>query len=268
MTTAPRRYWQDMTTEEFAALDAGRLIAVLPVAAIEQHGPHLPVCVDSCINQGVLARAVELMPDDLPVAILPAMPVGKSNEHVDFPGTLTLSAGTLIRLWTEIGDSVARAGVRKLVLFNTHGGQRQLIEVAARDLRVKWDMFVVSLGAPALGKPPGLFDDDEVRHGIHAGTVETSMMLHLRPDLVKMDRARNFAPISYALERDYKYLRANGPISFGWKAQDLHPDGACGDAAKADAARGEALIDHTAAALVELLAEIDRYPLEAVKRAG
>ena len=132
----PRRRWQDMTTAEFAALDAARTIAVLPVGAIEQHGPHLPVYVDACIAEGLIDRALELAPDDLPVTVLPVQPVGKSNEHIDYPGTLTLSAETLVRLWTEIGDSVARAGVRKLVILNTHGGQRQLIEVVARDLRV------------------------------------------------------------------------------------------------------------------------------------
>ena len=137
MTKMPRRCWQDMTTEEFAALDAARVIELLPVGAIEQHGPHLPVSTDACINQGILARALEQMPDDLPVTVLPMLPIGKSSEHLGFPGTLTLSAETLIRLWTEVGLSVARAGVRKLVLFNSHGGQPQVMDIVARDLRVR-----------------------------------------------------------------------------------------------------------------------------------
>src|SRR5262245_29313566 len=120
MPMKPRRLWQEMTTEEFRALDAARLIAILPVAAIEQHGPHLPVEVDARINAGILGRTMEILPDDLPVTVLPAMNVGKSNEHLAFPGTLSLTAETLTRLWTEIGESVARAGVRKLVLFNSH----------------------------------------------------------------------------------------------------------------------------------------------------
>ena len=144
MTTAPRRFWQEMTTAEFARLDATRVIALLPVGAIEQHGPHLPVVVDACINAGIVARALELLPADLPVTVLPMLPVGKSDEHLAFPGTLSLSAETLARLWTEVGLSVARAGVRKLVLFNSHGGQPQVMEIVARDLRVRLGMVVVA----------------------------------------------------------------------------------------------------------------------------
>src|SRR5262245_11808051 len=128
MTTLPRRQWRDMTTKEFAALDAERVIAVLPVGSIEQHGPHLPVGVDSLINEAILARTLELIPADLPVTALPMTMVGKSDEHLAFPGTLTLSAETLTRVWSEIGEGVARAGVRKLVIFNSHGGQPQLVD--------------------------------------------------------------------------------------------------------------------------------------------
>ena len=206
MATPPRRLWQEMTTEDFRALDLGRVIAILPVAAIEQHGPHLPVEVDARINAGVLARALELLPPEVPATVLPAMPIGKSNEHTAFPGTLSLSAETLIRLWTEIGESVARAGVKKLVIFNSHGGQPQVADIVARDLRVRLGMFVVTASSYALGKPPGLFPEAELKHGIHGGTVETSLMLHLRPDLVRMDKAKNFAPLSIAMERDYELL--------------------------------------------------------------
>lgn len=256
-----RRLWQEMTTEDFRGLDASRVIALLPVAAIEQHGPHLPVEVDARINAGVLARALELMPDGLPLSVLPAMPVGKSNEHTAFPGTLSLSAETLIRLWTEIGESVARAGVRKLVLFNSHGGQPQISDIVARDLRVRHGMFVVTANCYALGKPPGLFPDDELKHGIHGGTVETSIMLHLRPDLVKMDKARNFVPLSATMAREYEILAPEGAVGFGWQTQDLNPQGACGDAASADARRGAAMVDHYARRLIQLLQEVDRFPL-------
>ena len=158
-----RRLWVEMTTKDFQQTDMSQAIAILPVAAIEQHGPHLPVEVDAAINRGVLARAMELLPADLPVTFLPAMPIGKSNEHLAFPGTLTLSAETLIRLWTEIGESVARAGVRKLVLFNSHGGQPQIVDIVARDLRVRRDMFVVTASSYALGRPAGLFPAAELQ---------------------------------------------------------------------------------------------------------
>jgi creatinine amidohydrolase len=262
-----KRLWQEMTTEDFAGLEASRVIAIQPVAAIEQHGPHLPVEVDARINEGVLRRALELMPDDLPVTVLPAMPVGKSNEHTAFPGTLSLSAETLIRLWTEIGDSVARAKIRKLVLFNSHGGQPQVADIVARDLRVRHGMFVVTANCYALGKPPGMFPEDELKHGIHGGTVETSMMLHLRRDLVKMDKARNFVPLSATMEREYEILAPEGKVGFGWQTQDLNPHGACGNAAAADAERGAQLVDHYARRLIQLLREIDRFPLSTLKTA-
>jgi creatinine amidohydrolase len=265
MTRTPRRYWQDMTTGEFAALDGAHAIALLPVGAIEQHGPHLPVSTDACINQGVLARALELMPGDLPVTVLPMLPVGKSNEHLGFPGTLTLSAETLIRVWTEVGESVARADVRKLVLFNSHGGQPQIMDIVARDLRVRLGMLVVAYSWYAGGLPSGLFDQDEIRHGIHAGAIETSMMLHLRPDLVRMDLAAEFRPLMTDLAPDYRHLSPTGAGRLAWMAQDLHPSGACGDATDADAGRGRALVDHAAQILVELLVEIDRYPLERLR---
>jgi creatinine amidohydrolase len=263
----PRRCWQDMSTKEFGELDTARVIALLPVGAIEQHGPHLPVATDACINQGVLARALEQMPDDLPVTVLPMLPVGKSNEHLAFPGTLTLAAETLICVWTEVGECVARAGIRKLVLFNSHGGQPQIMDVVARDLRVRHAMLVVAYSWYAGGIPDGLFDEAEVRHGIHAGAIETSMMLHLRPDLVRMDLAADFVPLMTELEADYRHLSPTGAGRFAWMAQDLHPSGACGNAADADAKRGRALVEHAAQTLIALLREVDRYPLERLRPA-
>jgi creatinine amidohydrolase len=262
MTGLPRRRWQDMTTDDFRSLDLERVIAVLPVGAIEQHGPHLPLWVDACINQGVLERTLELMPAELPATVLPMLPVGKSDEHVAFPGTLTLSAHTLGRLWTEIAESVARAGVKKLVLFNSHGGQPQVMEIVARDLRVRLGMLAVAYSWYAAGVPQGLFTDEEVRFGIHGGAVETSIMLHLRPDLVRMDRAENFVPLMAGMAQGgYRALSPTGPGRLAWQAQDLNPAGACGDATLADAERGRQLVEHAARALVELLEEVDRYPL-------
>ncbi|MDT8872122.1 creatininase family protein [Komagataeibacter rhaeticus] len=122
--TLPRRYWQDMISREFRELP-DNTVAVLPVGAIEQHGPHLPVCVDSCINAGLLERALERAPADLPITALPIQAVGKSDEHIAYPGTLTLSANTLLNVLLDLGASVARAGVRRLVLLNSHGGSRR-----------------------------------------------------------------------------------------------------------------------------------------------
>ena len=260
-----RRLWQDNATTDFAGVDPDRTIAVLPVAAIEQHGPHLPLATDACIGAGVVDHMLARLPTGLDVSVLPMMPVGKSNEHLAFPGTLTLSAETLIRLWTEIGEGVARAGVRKLVILNSHGGQPQVVDIVARDLRVRLGMFVVGLSYWAVAEGAPLFPAAERRHGIHGGAAETSAMLYLRPDLVRDGERRDFVPASVAMERDYHFLRPEGGgVGFGWQAQDLHPAGACGNALDADAERGRAYVERAAAGLVRLLEEVARYPLAAM----
>lgn len=265
MACLPSRYWEEMTTAEFAAMDAARVVALLPVAATEQHGPHLAVAVDAAINRAIVTEAVARAPMDLPFLVLPAQNVGKSNEHQAFPGTLTLSAETLTRLWTEIGESVHRAGVRRLVIFNTHGGQPQIADIVARELRVRLGMFVVTVGPGGLGRPQGLFGDDEMEFGIHGGAIETSIMMAARPDLVRNDRRADFRSAAEEVARSYKHLRAEGKIGFGWQTQDLHPDGACGNAMDADAERGHILIEHAASALIELIGEVARYPLDRIK---
>jgi creatinine amidohydrolase len=258
-------WWQDLASPEFAALDPEATVAVLPVGAIEQHGPHLPVAVDTCLNEAILRRALELMPEGMPVLILPTTPVGKSNEHVDFPGTLTLSAETLGRVWYELGASVRRAGVRKLLLFNSHGGQPQVMQIVARELRIDHGMLAVAANWFSWGLPEGLFDPVELRHGIHAGAVETAMMLAVRPDLVDMAAAADFVPVTVADDLDYPRLRALGAAGLGWQTQDLHGEGACGDATNATAEAGRAVIEHAAGCLVQLLQELVRFPLQRLR---
>jgi creatinine amidohydrolase len=257
-------WWWDLTTQDFAGLDAERVVAILPVGAVEQHGPHLPVRVDAAINAGIVARTVELMPDDCMALVLPMMPVGKSDEHLAYKGTLTLSYETLGRVWYELGESVHRAGLRKILFLNSHGGQPQLLDMVCRDLRVKLGMFAVSAMWPRLIDMDALFDADESRHGIHGGQSETSVMLHLHPDLVEMNRAENFVPLSIEIERETDILGAGGTVSFGWQAQDLHPKGACGDATKATAELGKTTVERTAQRLLVLIDEISRYPLSRI----
>ncbi len=245
MTAFPRQ-WQDLSWTEFAALPADT-VAVLPVAAIEQHGPHLPVSVDATINAGVLARALARLPADLPVLALPMQSVGVSVEHVRFPGTLTGSVETQIALWTEIGESVARAGVRKLLILNSHGGQPQVVDIVCRRLRAQAGMLAVACLWSRLGLPADVvLGDEEKRHGIHGGLVETSIMLALRPDLVRMELARNFRSAWIAQEAALKILVPEGAVGFGWQTQDLSPAGALGDASRATAELGERLLDHAA----------------------
>jgi creatinine amidohydrolase len=257
-------WWWDLTTQDFADIDRERAVAILPVGAVEQHGPHLPIRVDAAINAGIIMRAVELMPADFPALVLPMMPVGKSDEHLAFPGTLTLSYETLGRVWFELGESVHRAGIRKILFFNSHGGQPQLLEIVCRDLRVKLGMFAVSAMWPRLIDMDALFDPEENKHGIHGGQSETSVMLHLHPGLVEINRAENFVPLSVEIERESEILGSKGAVSFGWQAQDLHPKGACGDATKATAQLGAVTVERAAQRLVVLIDEISRYPLSRI----
>ncbi len=259
-------WWWDLTTRDFASLDMSKVVAIQPIGAVEQHGPHLPVRVDAAINAGIIARAVALMDDATPVLVLPPLPVGKSNEHLAFPGTLSLSYETLARVWFEIGESVHRAGCRKILYFNSHGGQPQVMEIVCRELRVKLGMFAVGCSWFRSIDTSDLFDELELKHGIHGGEVETSMMLHLHRDLIDMDQAGDFAPLSIELERENAMLTPEGTVGFGWQTQDLHPSGACGNAAAADTERGGIVVERAAHALVKLLGEIDRYPLSRLER--
>jgi creatinine amidohydrolase len=255
-------WWWDLTTRDFAELDMSGVVAVLPIGAVEQHGPHLPVKVDAAINAGIIELAVKRMAPECPALILPAMPVGKSNEHLAFPGTLTLSHETLARVWYEIGESVFRAGCRRIILFNSHGGQPQVMEIVCRELRIKLGMFAVSSSWFRMTRTSDLFSSAEREFGIHGGESETSVMLHLHPGEVDMAHAENFAPRSIEIARDYKFLTPEGAVGFGWQTQDLQQAGACGNALAADAARGAIAVDRAADSLLALIDEVARYPLD------
>lgn len=257
----PKRDWMEMTWQDVAGGDTARWIAVLPLAAVEQHGPHLPLGVDTYIAEAYLARARDLLPDDLPATFLPMQRIGISAEHLAFPGTLTSSAATAIAAWTELGDSLARAGLRKLVLVTSHGGNVAAMETVARDLRARLGMLAVTVGWHRFGYPDGTFSTEEKKHGIHGGDIETSLMLAAKPDTVCMDQAPKATPETVAMAAEFKWLGAYRPAGFAWMTQDLHPSGAVGDATLATAAKGDAALARGAQAFVELLREIDRFDL-------
>jgi creatinine amidohydrolase len=259
MAPPPRHRWYELTTEEFRDPDIGTWIAVLPIAAVEQHGPHLPVAVDTLLAEGYVARVLDLLPADLPALFLPVQAVGKSNEHISSPGTLTLTWDTAIKAWLDIGDSVARAGIRKLVVITSHGGNVPLMDVISRELRVRHDMLVVATGWSRFGQPAGLYDERELRYGIHGGDIETSMMLALRPDLVRLDKREDFRSTQELFDQAFTHLRAHGPHQFGWKAQDLNVKGTVGDATRAEAAKGRQSLDHAARGFIGLLTDIHAF---------
>jgi creatinine amidohydrolase len=269
----PPRHWSDLSTADFAALDKSRAIAVLPVAATEQHGPHLPLSVDTDLVNGVIAAALPHLSVDLPALFLPTQTVGFSPEHTRFPGTLTLKAETLIRVWTEIGECVAASGVNKLVLFNAHGGQVGAMDLVARDLRARLGMLVYSVNwfnlplMDAQGKDVNaLFSAEEHRFGIHAGEIETSMMLALKPEQVRLAQAEYFRSSSQARAADFPILGNGKSAKLGWMMQDYNPEGAVGNAGAASAEKGQAVLDAAGRSLAAMLAEVDRLPANTLQQ--
>jgi creatinine amidohydrolase len=272
----PSRYWADWTTRDFSRRQSegtlAQTIAVLPLGATEQHGPHLPLSVDTVLANGVVASAVQHLGDAVPALFLPTQAVGFSPEHAAFAGTLTLKSETLLRLWTDIGESVAASGVKKLVLFNAHGGQVGAMDLVARDLRARLGMLVFSVNwyqLPLVG-PQGedvnaLFDAHEHRFGIHAGDIETSMMLALAPTRVDMAQAHNFASASEERSRRFAIVGNGKSAKLAWQMQDYNPAGAAGNAAAATAHKGQALVDAAGRALAQLLAEVHQMPLPAAR---
>jgi len=259
-------WWWDLSAEDFRNLDMSQIVAVLPVGAVEQHGPHLPVRVDAAINEGIMRHAVARMSDDFPALILPTMAIGKSNEHSAYPGTLTLSAETLARVWYEVCESVYRAGVRKVLFVNSHGGQPQVMEIVCRDLRINLGMFAVSSKWSSFADLSDLFSAEERKHGIHAGEVETSVMRYLHPELVDMSLAEDFPALSQVLEKEYELLMTEGgAVGFGWQMQDINPKGACGNALAADVERGRISVERAADKLITLIGEVMSYPLSRLK---
>ncbi len=243
--------WAEYRFAEFQSADPDRTIAILPTAAIEQHGPHLPVGTDTMIAEGMLAQLRRDLPDDLDIRILPLQAVGKSNEHLHATGTLTLTAHTALSVWTEIGLSVARAGIRKIVIVNSHGGNLDLISILARELRVQAGMLAVKCQWGAFGAPDGMYSYQEDTFGIHGGDVETSLMLAFQPHTVDMSQAKDFRSSA-----ETSTISPIGPVSYGWIASDLSADGTVGEAHLATAEKGHATCAHQVAGFIELLRKV------------
>ena len=258
---ADARTWMDLTVDDIAALDTGRCVAVLPVGAVEQHGPHLPLGTDSYIAEGIVALALRRVADDVPVLLLPTQAIGHSPEHGDFHGTLSHEAETLLAAWTELGAGLHRSGIRKLVIFNAHGGQPQVVDLVAQRLRARLGMLVVRANYMTWPLPDGLIDAEEQAHGHHGGMVETSIMLALHPERVRLAQARDFASSARELAGRHRRFGHGGRLGFAWQAQDLNPAGVVGNAAGASATVGKALLDHHAGRLADLIADAAAFDL-------
>ena len=275
-------YWSQWRTTDFANLDKSRAIAVLPLAATEQHGPHLPLSVDADIVDGVVQAAVQQLQTlnvpskstrgAVPVLFLPTQNIGLSPEHAAFPGTLTLRPETLIRLWTDIAESVKAAGIHKLVLLNSHGGHVGVMDVVARDLRARLGMLVYSVNwyqlpmIDAQGQDlHQMFSAHEHRFGAHAGDIETSAMLALNPSAVRMEKAQNFHSSSEDRAAAFPILGNGRSAKLAWQMQDYNVAGAAGNAAAATAEKGAALVAAAGLSFAKLLLEIDQLPADTLK---
>ncbi|MDX9718096.1 creatininase family protein [Thauera sp. AutoDN2] len=261
-------WWQDLTPQRIARLAADDGVAILPLAAVEQHGEHLPLSTDLDIALGLLQAAVPKLPEGMPVCVLPPLTVGLSLEHTAFAGTLSLSPETALATLVELGDSVARAGLRRLVLFNSHGGNKALVDLAALKLRVAHRMLVVRANYFRFAPPPDALPAAELRHGLHGGALETAMMLHLAPHKVRTAALRDYPSLGAEMAAAGRTLGAESEAGFGWMAQDLNPDGVTGNASLADAALGARLVEHFATVLARVIGDARAFDLAGLRDRG
>jgi creatinine amidohydrolase len=265
-SSPPPRDWAEIDWTGVDATTAARWIAVLPLAATEQHGPHLPLETDVMIAEAYLARVRELLPGGCPATFLPIQKIGISTEHIDFDGTLTLSTEAALKAWTALGEGLAEKGIRKLVMVTSHGGNSAAMSLVAQDLRAYQGMLAVTTSWSRFGVPEGLFPAEELRHGIHGGALETSIMLAKYREHVREQAIADFRPATIAMEREFRWLSAQRPAPFAWQTQDLHESGAVGNATLATKEKGEALIDFGARRFIELLDDVDKFDVKLFSR--
>lgn len=260
----PKMRWSE-NDPALTARDRADWIAVLPLGAHEGHGPHLPLETDTLIAEGIVSRLMAVLPAHLPVTILPAEPVGYSPEHLDVPGTRSLGYAEAVERWLGIAGDLKAKGIRKLVLLNAHGGNAPLMTIVATEARVHLDMLVVATAWTRFGQPEGWITPEDKALDIHGGDIETSVMLALHPERVRMDRAERFGSRQAEFAARFAHLRAYGPHAFGWKMSDLNPKGVAGNAAAATAQRGEVLLAHAVRGLLALLEDVAAFDVETLR---
>jgi creatinine amidohydrolase len=231
-------------------------VIVQPIAAVEQHGPHLPLATDLLIAEAAVDAVVADRGDELDLWVLPPLAYGKSNEHAWCPGTVWLGPATLLAVLDDLGRSVARLPTRRLAFVNGHGGNSALLQVALRELRLAHGLATFLLHPHVPPDQGGPSTEEELGMGIHGGLGETSLVLHLRPDLVDMAAAARHVPEHLAANR---HVRFGGPVAFGWTSDDFGPSGVIGDPTGATAERGAQQFAAIVAALGDALAEVARF---------
>ncbi len=255
----PNRDYSLMSEADIKSADTSDWIAVLPLGAYEQHGPHLPFDTDTIIAKGMACALAEKLPNSLSVTFLPTEPVGYSIEHMDFEGSKTLAFDEAVKRWVGIGEKLASQGIRKMMILNAHGGNSPLMTIVATELRVRCNMLCVATSWTRFVIAGDVISHEEKAYGIHGGDIETSVVLALSSEMVDMDKAEDFGNFQKTLTQENKHLRAYGSHAFGWKARDLNAQGVNGDASLATAIKGEALIAQAANGLAELVEEMHRF---------
>ena len=264
MTDLLDHSWQTMTTAEAKDIGQADPVVILPIAAIEQHGPHLPLSTDLDIGIGILDKAFTYLPLDFPVWVLPTQVVGTSAEHLTFPGTLSIDANILSDLIWSQGKALTRSGIRRLLVTNSHGGNRQAIDTAALRLRRELGLLVIKSNYFLLPRPAGVtLPDAEWRHGLHGGALETAMMLHLKPDLVRTKQLPDAPSLGRLLEQTLNHVdTTNEGASLAWLAEDLHFSGVAGNSTLATASIGKHLVDGYGRMLSEIIQDTKYFPLD------
>lgn len=260
----PAARWKD-NASSLGASERADWIAVLPLGAHEQHGPHLPPETDTIIAQGLVERTIARLPTDLPVTFLPVEPVGYSVEHLDFAATRSFTYNEAVTRWLGVAQELSSLGIRKMVMFNAHGGNSPLMTIIATEARIRFNMLAVATSWTRFGQPDGFIDPADKAIDIHGGDIETSVMLALAPERVAMEKAAHFPSRQSVFSKDFRHLRAYGPHAFGWKMRDLNEDGVAGNAAAATAERGEQLITHAISGFIELLEDVNRFDLSLLR---
>ncbi len=255
----PQRFFPYLRWPQVRDLpDKDNTLIIQPIGAIEQHGPHLPLVVDATIATSIIGKALHQLDESIPAYALPTLYYGKSNEHSQFPGTIALSARTLSAVLMEMAENIYSAGFRKLLLVNGHGGQPQVLEIVARDLRVQHSDFMVFplfvWGAPH--QVAELVGQREYDEGIHAGDVETSVLLALLPEQVEMVAAVKEFPKAFPAK---SLLSLEGKLPVAWTMRDLSRSGVVGDATVATAEKGEAILQSVSAGWIRVLEEIYQF---------
>ncbi|TDF95169.1 creatininase family protein [Paenibacillus piri] len=259
------KVWEERFLPRLSSLQIKQLpkddaLVILPVGAIEQHGWHLPVMTDSLIGEALLTQTIELLPEESNVWLLPPISYGKSNEHLDYAGTFSLSSTTLMHVLSDIGTSLKRNGFRRLLLFNTHGGNVDLLNVAAREIRVSTGLMVFYVNPHSLDTTQGLVSEEEQEYGIHGGDIETSMLMAIKPNWVQEELRVSETPDVSALE----FLTLEGKIRFAWVMSDISHSGIAGDATKATAEKGKVIMERSASGLAKSMQELCRFDIEQV----